>query len=71
VYWPVGPTRSEFVIHLLTRVDAKTRVFWGRPQNEPCAPYVPVHSSWVMCGTSITPDSGDSNLGKFIFFKIC
>ena len=45
VYWPVGPMHSVFVIHLSTSVDAKTRVFWERPQNEPCAPDLPVHTT--------------------------
>jgi hypothetical protein len=44
VYRPVRPTCSVFMIHLLMRVDAKTRVFWERPQNELCAPAFPVHT---------------------------
>jgi hypothetical protein len=44
VYWPVRPMRNVFVIHLLMRIDAETRVFWGRPQNEPCVPDLPVHT---------------------------
>jgi hypothetical protein len=24
----------------------------------------------VVCGTSLTPDSGENDLGKFIFFNI-
>jgi len=45
VYRPVGPTRSVFVIHVSARVDAKIRAFRGRPQNEPCAPDFPVHTT--------------------------
>jgi hypothetical protein len=40
---PVGPTHSVFVVQL-TRVDGKTTVLWGRPQNEPCTPDFPVHA---------------------------
>jgi hypothetical protein len=38
VYWTVGLAHCIFVIQLTKRVDAKTPVFWGRPQNEPCNP---------------------------------
>lgn len=41
----VGPTHSVCVIHLSTRVDAKTSWFWGRPQNEPFAPDFLVHNA--------------------------
>ena len=44
VYRPVGMMCSVIVIHLFTRVDAKSRLFWGMSQNEPCAPDFPVHS---------------------------
>ena len=44
VYWPVGPMRSAFVFQLQTRVDVKTTVLWGRPQNEHCAPGFSVHT---------------------------
>ena len=56
VYRPLGPTCSVFIFHLSMRVDSKTRVFWGRPENEPFAPDVPVYARLVVCGTSITPE---------------
>jgi len=35
------------------RRDAKTTVLWERPQNEPFTPDFPVHTRWMVCGTSI------------------
>jgi len=43
----------------LTRVDAKTTVLWGRPQNETCAAGFPVHARSVVCGTSIAAKGDD------------
>jgi hypothetical protein len=43
-YRRVGPTRNVLVYHLSMRVGAKTRVFWERPQNEPCAPDIPAYA---------------------------
>jgi len=42
----VGQTRFVFVVQLTTSVEAKATEFWGRPQNEPCAPHFPVHTKW-------------------------
>jgi len=53
VYMPVEPTRSVLVIHISTRVGAKTIGFWGRPQNNPCSPDFPVHTRWVAFVTSL------------------
>jgi hypothetical protein len=59
VYRPVGPTRIVFVIHLWTSKDAKTTALGTRPQYGPCAPGFPVHTRWVVFGTSITPKEND------------
>jgi len=50
---PVGPMSSVFVIQPTTWRPTKTTVLWARSQYEPCAPGFPVHSRWVVCGTSI------------------
>jgi hypothetical protein len=34
-------------------------VLGGRTQNEPCAPYMPLHIRWMVCGTSTIPDSAE------------
>jgi hypothetical protein len=68
---PVGLMCGVFVIHLSTRVDTKIWMLWGRPQNEPCTSNFPIHTCWVVCGTSIPPDRDENDIeSSYIFFKI-
>jgi len=67
----VGLMCDVFVILLSTRVDTKTWMLWGRPQNEPCTSNFPIYTRWVVCGTSMSPDSDENDLeSSYIFFRI-
>ena len=68
LYRPMGASRSVFWSNLQSEETQKPYCSGTKPQNEPCAPGFPVHTRWVVCGTSINLDQKENYLEDFVIF---